>query len=54
MPSGAQYHGDIGQADERHGEGVMYFSTGAWYEGIWGHDQMHGTHGKYCFANVYS
>lgn len=30
----------------------MYFPTGAWYEGSWEHDEMHGPRGKYCFANV--
>ena len=51
--SGSQYHGDIGEGEERHGQGVMYLPTGAWYEGNWKHDQMYGTYGKYCFANVY-
>jgi hypothetical protein len=32
----------------------MYLATGAWYEGSWENDEMHGTYGKYCFANVFS
>lgn len=50
--SGSQYHGDVAEGEKRHGQGVMYFPTGAWYEGSWKHDQMHGTCGRYCFANV--
>lgn len=52
--SGSQYHGDVIHGDERHGKGVMYFPTGPWYEGSWEHDEMHGTDGKYYFANVSS
>ena len=51
--SGSQYHGDISN-DERHGQGILYFPTGAWYEGTWKHNEMDGDHGRYCFENVRS
>lgn len=38
--------------DERHGQGILYLPCGAWYEGNWVHNEMHGEHGKYCFENV--
>jgi hypothetical protein len=30
----------------------MYLPNGAWYEGPWENDAMHGENGKYCFENV--
>src|SRR5438046_5216447 len=51
--SGSQYHGDISN-DERHGQGILYFPTGAWYEGTWKHNEMDGDQGRYYFENVRS
>lgn len=52
--SGSQYHGDLSNKDERHGQGILYLTSGAWYEGSWENNEMHGEHGKCCFENVYS
>jgi hypothetical protein len=42
----------LSATDERHGQGILYWPTGAWYEGTWAHNLMHGSDGKYCFENV--
>src|SRR5271170_6968469 len=51
--SGSQYHGDLSDRDERHGQGILYLTNGAWYEGKWKNNAMHGDYVKYCFENVY-
>jgi len=50
--SGSQYHGELTRGEDRNGQGVLYLPGGAWYEGNWVLNEMHGSHGKYCFENV--
>lgn len=51
-PDGSKYVGKIKNGN-RHGKGIMYFSSGNYYEGEWKNDNFHGK-GKLCFPKIYS